>query len=72
MTDSEKIDLLLNEMSIIKEDISYMKEDISSTKEELTSVKLTLENVINRNINIIAEGHLDISRKLDEALKSRK
>jgi hypothetical protein len=30
---------------------------------------LTLENETNRNIKIIAEGHLDLSRKLDDALK---
>ena len=30
---------------------------------------MTLENETNRNINIIAERHLDLSRKLDDALK---
>lgn len=30
---------------------------------------MTLENETNRNIKIIAEGHLDLSRKLDDALK---
>jgi hypothetical protein len=30
---------------------------------------LTLENETNRYIKIIAEGHLDLSRKLDDALK---
>lgn len=28
-----------------------------------------LENETNRNIQIIAEGHLDLSRKLNDALK---
>lgn len=32
-------------------------------------IRLTLENETNKNINIIAEGHLNLSRKLDEALK---
>jgi hypothetical protein len=30
---------------------------------------LTLENETNRNIKIIAEGHLDLNRKLDDTLK---
>ena len=30
---------------------------------------MTLENETNRNIKIIAEGHLDLSRKLDDDLK---
>ena len=28
-----------------------------------------IENETNKNIQIIAEGHLNLSRKLDEALK---
>lgn len=32
-------------------------------------IQLTLENETNRNIKFIAEGHLDLSRKLDDALK---
>lgn len=35
-----------------------------------TDIQLTIENVTNKNIQIIAEGHLDLSRKLDAALKS--
>ena len=30
---------------------------------------MTLENETNKNIRIIAEGHLDLRWKLDEALK---
>ena len=37
--------------------------------EEITDIQLTLENETNRNIKIITEGHLDLSRKLDDALK---
>ena len=37
--------------------------------EEIIDIQLTLENETNRNIKIIAEGHLDLSRKLDDALK---
>ena len=36
----------------------------------ITDIQLTIENVINKNIQIIAEGHLDLNRKLDGALKS--
>lgn len=35
----------------------------------ITDIQLTLENETNRNIALIAEGHLDLSRKLDDALK---
>lgn len=36
---------------------------------KVTNVELHLENVTDKNIQTIAEGHLDLSRKLDEALK---
>ena len=35
----------------------------------LRNLKFIVENDIQKKINIIAEGHLDLSRKLDEALK---
>lgn len=35
---------------------------------EVRAIKLNIENEISRNIMIIAEGHLDLSRKLDEAI----
>ncbi len=37
---------------------------------DIKGIKIDLENVINRNIQLVAEGHLDLSRKLDEALKT--
>ncbi len=44
-------------------------DEIQGIKREIREIQLTLENETNRNIRIIAEGHLDLSRKLDEALK---
>lgn len=48
MTDSEKLDLIL---------------------QKINGIEVHLENVTDKNIKIIAEGHTDLSRKLDEALK---
>lgn len=42
---------------------------IGELKQEMKSIQLTLENETNRNIKLIAEGHLDLNRKLDDALK---
>jgi len=62
MTDSEKLDFLLKEMAEMKTDIKQVKQDV-------TSIQLHLENVTDKNIQTVAEGHLDLSRKLDNALK---
>jgi len=37
---------------------------------EIKEVKITLENETNQNIKVIAEGHMILDRKLDEALKT--
>lgn len=42
---------------------------IKELKKDVKSIQLTLENETNRNIKLIAEGHLDLTRKLDEALQ---
>ena len=36
---------------------------------EIRGIKTHIENVTDKNIETIAEGHLDLSRKLDNALK---
>ena len=46
-----------------------MKSEIAETKSDVKDIKMTLENVTNKNIKIIAEGHLDLNKKLDNALK---
>ena len=43
--------------------------ELQELKHSVKEIQLTLENETNRNIRIIAEAHLDLSRKLDEALK---
>ena len=55
MTDSEKLDIILDKLNGIDN--------------RVLTLESTLENVTNKNIIIIAEGHLDLSRKLDDALK---
>jgi len=69
MTDSEKLDLIINEVQDLKQKQLQTQIALENTVNEVTKINVTLENVTNRNIKIIAEGHLDLSRKLDEALK---
>lgn len=49
--------------------IKVIYDDMQEMKRQIKDLQLTLENETNRNIKNIAEGHLDLSRKLDEALK---
>ena len=61
MTDSEKLDLILSRL-----------EKLDKLENDVTDIKLTLENEIRVNIQRVAEGHLDLSRNLHEALNNEK
>ena len=61
--DRRRLDMTDSEM------IKEIYEEMQKVKRELRSLQLTLENETNRNIALIAEGHLDLCRKLDDALK---
>ena len=56
-------------MRELLERIDHLEEEVDEIDRKVRSMNLTLENETNKNITIIAEGHLDLSRKLDEALK---
>ncbi len=51
------------------EETKMIMDELAKLNSKITDIQLTLENVTNKNIQIIAEGHLDLSRKLDDALK---
>ncbi len=54
----------------LNDDMKEIKKRIADVETGIRSLELTLENETNRNISIIAEGHLDLIRKLNEALKA--
>ncbi|WP_033124273.1 hypothetical protein [Eubacterium sp. ER2] len=65
----QNISGLKQEMGSMRSEIGSMREEMGGVKQRLTRIETTLENETNRGIRIIAEGHLDLSRKLDDALK---
>ena len=60
---------LKSDVQGLKSDVQVLKDKMQVVEENVRDLQLTLENETNRNIRIIAEGHLDLNRKLDEALK---
>ena len=66
MTDNE---LLLALSSMIEEKLKPFEHKLKEIKTDIHEIQLTLENDTNKRISIIAEGHLDLIRKLDDALK---
>ena len=55
MTDSEKLDLILSRLDEIEQ--------------RTTNIELTIENETNRNIQLLAENHLTLIDKLNQAIK---
>lgn len=62
MTDSELLQAIYN-------DTQELKQKVSNIESNVTDIKLTLENEIRVNIQRLAEGHLDLSRNLHDAMK---
>ena len=63
------VSALKTDVSALKTDVSALKTDVDDLKLRAALIETTLENETNRNIRIIAEGHTDLSRKLDHVLQ---
>lgn len=69
MTENEKLDLIISEIQGMKSEMQDLKQKTANIETSVTDIKLILENEIRVNIQRVAEGHLDLSRNLHEALK---
>lgn len=69
MTDSEKLNLILEKVSDLDGKVSNLESDLQEVKHKVTKTELIIENEIRVNIQRVAEGHLDLSRKLNECIK---
>jgi hypothetical protein len=66
---NEKVTGLQGNIGELKEDVKELKEVTEEQGKEIKSVKFMLENEVRESIQLIAEGHLTLERKLDESLK---
>lgn len=76
MTDSEKLDLLLSELQEVNQRMEKLDSGLQETNQrmeniesQVTKTELIIENEIRVNIQRVAEGHLDLSRKLNECIR---
>ncbi len=59
---------ILNAIEVLSKEVKAINSKLESLDRKVTSTQLTVENEISRNIQIIAEGHTILERKLDESL----
>ena len=56
-------------ISQLQDDMAEQKQAVAKLQTNVSEIHLILENDVRKRIDIIAEGHLDLSRKLDDALR---
>lgn len=59
---------LKQDVSVLKQDVSGLKQDVSGLKLEVAGIKVHLENVTDKNISILAENHINLVEKLNQAI----
>ncbi|MBD5475319.1 MAG: hypothetical protein HDR17_04955 [Lachnospiraceae bacterium] len=65
----EHVAAIEERLTVVEETVTVLESRLSIVENKVTDINLTLENEIRVNIKRVAEGHLDISRNLREALK---
>jgi len=70
MTDSEKLDLLIEKFNVLENRFDSLENRVDDIQAEVKKANLILGNEIRINIQRIAEGHFDLSRNLHEAMRA--
>lgn len=65
----EKVSSLDKKVGSLDERVNHLEGDMKEVRRRVTRTDMTLENEIRVNIQRVAEGHLDLSRKLDDCVK---
>ena len=65
----EKVSDLDAEVKGLDAKVNNLESDMREVKVKVTKIDLTIENEIRVNIQRVAEGHLDLSRNLHDAMK---
>ena len=66
---SKELQPIKDDLANVKDDLADVKDDLSKVKNDLTSVRLHIENVTDRNISLLAENHMTLINKLNQAIK---
>ena len=64
-----KVNSLDERVTALDAKVVHLEADLQEVKQRVIKTELMVENEIRVNIQRVAEGHLDLSRKLNECIK---
>ena len=68
MTENEKLDLILSEIQDMKAEMQDMKAEMKGLKQRTINIETHIENCTDRNIQLIAENFIELTKKLNQAI----
>lgn len=64
-----RIQSLETEMKEVKDEVKELSDKVEKVEEKVIETNMVIENEIRVNIRRVAEGHVDLSRKLNESIR---
>ena len=65
----ESIKQMKIQLNNVETRLDRLEKEVAAVRDELEQTKFIIENEIQRNIKIIAENHVDLTRKFTDALR---
>lgn len=64
----QKLEPINKDLKSIKEDVSALKQEVSSLNKRSTRIEVILENDVTRDLNLLAEGHMENTTQLKQLI----
>ena len=64
-----RLSVVEDRLTVVEDRLTVVENRLTAVEQDIRQIKLVAENELRVNIKRIAEGHLDLSRNLHEAIK---
>lgn len=64
----DDIQTMKDEIQLMKDDIQTMKNGIRELNDKLAATNMHIENVTDKNLQLIAENYVELTKKLNQAI----
>ena len=66
-----RLNTIDEKLDVMEGRLSKIEKRLNTLENRVTSIEIQLENTVIPRIQLIAESHIDLSRKLDNAIEQR-